>query len=119
MNQAILVFDETVSSTAVYTEPRFNKLLAAFDKYALHAIASPTTAAGNFTVQLEQSSDERTWANKNGAAEVNAVALSTTAPTSAMGADAGTVVGQGNGRLRVQLSAGIARVKIWAIGRKA
>lgn len=119
MNNAILVFDETVGTGNVYSEPRFNTLLAAGDKYALHVVASATTSAGSVTVQLEHSSDERNWSSKNATAEVNAVSLSTTAQTSTLGQDTGSVVGMANGRLRVALSAGIARVKIWAVGRKA
>ncbi len=117
----VLVFDEQVSGTAAhYSRPEFNSFLGQFDKYAFHLTAS-SSPAGSVTALLEHGSDGVVFQAKNGAAEIAAATLSQTAQINAMGADAGTIVGQGLGRLKVTLSAGTctARIKVWATGRDA
>jgi len=115
---AVLVFDEVVgSTTAITTKPMFNRLLGAYDKYAFHALCGPISVAGNLTVTLKHGSDERNWTAKNAGPEIPATALSTTDMKTILGTDTGTVVGQGFGQLSVQLSAGTARIQIYAVGR--
>lgn len=116
----ILVFDETVGSTAVLSSPEFNKFLGAFDKYSFHMVCSAASGTlGTVTATLYHSSDERNFLAKTGATMTTAT-LSATAPTSKIGSDPGTDVSQGFGQLQVSASSAMqTRVKIYATGRKA
>lgn len=118
----VLIFDEMVSSAAIYSTPEFNRYLGAFDKYSFHLVTAPGTGTlGTVSLQLEHSSDERNWANKNTSAEITpGPTVSATAQASGLGSDNGAVASQGFGRIRVTHStAGLVRVKVYATGRKA
>lgn len=117
---SVLVFDETVVGTGnTYTSPEFNDLLGQYERGAFQVLADQATSGATLTVQQEHSSDQRNWSNRNGSAEVNAVALSTTATINTPGYETGTGTGHGFVRLRISLAGTTpqAHIKIWYTGR--
>jgi hypothetical protein len=117
-----LVFDENIEGTAaLYSDPMYNDQLAVTEKLEIFAVAD--TVAGTsptLTAQIEESPDGIHWQNKNGTAEINAVSLSTTLNTIAVGRDAGTNLGSGLCRLRVVIGGTgnpKGHVRVWATGR--
>lgn len=116
-----LVFDDfVVGTTAVYTSPEFNDELGRCERLAIQAIADQVTGTSpTLLVQQEHSSDQRNFSNKNGAAEIPATSISTTATTVLTGYELGTNPSHGYIRLRIQLggTSPQAHVKIWVTGR--
>lgn len=118
----IKVFDGVIMGNAAnYTLPEFNQPLGAGDRIVIQAVADQVTGTSpTITVQVEHGGDQRNWANKNGTAEINAAALSTTAVTSAVGYEPGANPTLGNVRFRIQLGGTgtlTARVVVHATGR--
>jgi hypothetical protein len=115
------VFDSVVvGTTPVYTSSEYDGPLGASDFLAIQAFGSqPTGTSPTLLVQVEHSADQRTWSNKNVAAEIPATAVVSTAVLSVVGYQ-----NSGNPtlpfvRLRVQMggtSPG-ARVTLYACGR--
>jgi hypothetical protein len=116
-----LVFDDfVVGTTAVYTSPEFNDELGRCERLAIQAITDQVTGTTpTLLVQQEHSSDQRNFSNKNGAAEIPATSISTTATTVLTGYELGTNPSHGYIRLRIQLggTSPQAHVKIWVTGR--
>jgi hypothetical protein len=112
-----LAFDDTVvGTTTVYTPTGLNDALGACDKWAIQAVAdlvSGTTPT--ITVQLQHSSDQRNWMNKNTTAEINAQNLSSSATDPKFGSDAGTTPALAFVRLAITLggTSPQAHVKVW------
>ena len=114
-------FNETLEdTTALYTDDAFGDQLASSDELSIFAIGD--TASGTsptITVQIEESPDQIHWSNKATTAEINAIALSTTAITTRVARDNGSTPSNGFIRFRVQLggTSPKAHIRIWATGR--
>jgi hypothetical protein len=123
--QNTLVFDDFVYANAIdviWTDAKFNDLLARFDQTSLFAVVdSVVGAASTLNVQIEHSGDGRNWLKKNAAgAEINAVVVGVGATTSAAGNDPGTVPTAAFVRLTVWIGGGAgnsAHVKIYVCNR--
>lgn len=116
----MLVFDKQIKGTiAYYSEAEFYDFLGAFDKYAFHLHASPSNAGPpNVTLTLEHGSDKQNFAAKNASPEISTQALDASNEKHIMGYDAGTVVGQAYGRIKITCSADPGcRIRVWATGR--
>ena len=116
-----LVFsDFVVGTTATFTSPKFNDLLATADRSAIQAIVDQVTGTSpTLTVQVEMSSDDRNWSSKNGTAEINGTALVNSATNILSGIEPGTNPGHSRARLRIALggTSPQANVKIYVTGR--
>ncbi len=113
------VFDDfVVSGTTVYTRADLNDILGQVDQLALQAIVDQVTTAGTATVQIQMSSDQINWSNKNGTAEINAGTISTNTTNKLTGSDAGATPSLGYVRLAISIATSAqAHFKIWATGR--
>src|SRR4051812_11589851 len=84
-----LIFDGYVSGTAtVYSDSQYYTTLGLADQLSISGYTAQVTGATPvLTAQIEQSFDNIRWINRNATAEVNAVALSTSAETIFQGQD--------------------------------
>jgi hypothetical protein len=100
-----IVFDEVIHGTAAtYTAYQLADEIGTPDRLAIEAVADTVTGTSpTLTVAIEHSGDGRSWVQKNGAAEINAVSLSLTQTTPAMGGDTGATPSSAFVRLRIQL----------------
>jgi hypothetical protein len=117
-----LVFDDRVETDApVYTDPKLNELLARPDVLEIVAIASQVS--GSFpllNVQVEVSSDNRSWAPKNaGGPEISREPLSTSQQTMTQGRSSSTLVTSTFNRLKIWLDNSDSRacLRIYVTGR--
>jgi hypothetical protein len=115
----VLLLDDRIEGNApLYSNPLHNALLGSVESLRIYCTAENTSGTSPaLTVQIEESGNQLYWRTK-GFAEIDNVALSTTAQTVAVGRDRGLVPSQGFLRLRVQLggTAPKARVRIWVTG---
>jgi len=112
--------DNMEGTTALYTDPSHNALLGSVEKLSIFAITDTVSGTSpTLTVQIEESGDQVHWVNKAGTPEINAVALSTSALTTAVGRDAGGTPSNGFLRLRVVLggTSPKAHVRLFVTGR--
>jgi len=84
------IFDDVVTgTTTVYSSGEFNELLGRHDRISLFLVVDTVSGTSpTITVQLQHSSDERNWVNKNGTPEINALVISPTATTTEAANDA-------------------------------
>jgi hypothetical protein len=115
-----VVFDSYVSGTsATYSDPKFDAMLAAAEKMAIQVVADQVTGGTpTVTVKIEHSADRRSWVAKNGTAEVNGVGLSA-GSSQVYGQDSGSVPALGFARLNIALggSTPAGRLRILCTGR--
>ncbi len=116
-----LVFNETLESTAtLFTESELDDVLASADELSIFAVTDTVSGTTpTLTVRIQEGPDQIQWSNKAATAEINAVALSPTAVTTAVGRDSGAVPSNGFVRLSVSLGGTNPRahVRIWVTGR--
>ncbi len=122
--QSIEVFSDFVYATSadtVWTDQKFNDVLARFDQTSIIAVADSVTGTNPaLNVQIEMSGDGRNWVKKNGTAEINAQPLTAGATTTVAGNDAGTTPSGGLVRLTVWLggtASPSAHVRIYVCNR--
>jgi hypothetical protein len=117
----VLLLDDRIEGNApLYSSPLHNALLGSVESLRIYCTSENTSGTSPLlTVQIEESGNQVYWRTKAFLAEIDNVALSTTAPTVAVGRDRGLLPSQGFLRLRVQLggTAPKARVRIWVTGR--
>jgi len=110
----LLVFDDFVTNTTVYTRPELNEQLGMYDKIAIQAIVDQVTTAGTITVRVQHSADGINWTDKNATAEINGASISANATNKAFGSDAGATPTLGQVRLSIALTTTVqAHVKLW------
>lgn len=117
-----LVFDDSVEgTTAVYTAPEWNGLLAMTT--ALEIMAIVTQVGGTtptLTVASQIGPDNRNWIDRLPTPEIDAAALSTTAQTIAAGKSAADEFTSGFVRMKITLGGTDtlkARVQLFVTGR--
>lgn len=118
---SLLVFDDKITTTtAQYTSPDFNYVLAASSRVRIQAVADDISGTSpTLTVQLEHSADERNFVNVGTVADISAgIAVGGTSnliSTTTLGVRAQHHAA----RLRVQLggTSPQAHVKIWVTMR--
>jgi hypothetical protein len=107
-------------TTAVHTDPDFNRLLATTEVIEIVAIASLASGTSpTLTVRSQVSGDNRNWANKSSTAEISALSLSTSAQT--IGAGKSGITDPTSGFVRLAISLGGTspgtHVEVWVTGR--
>jgi hypothetical protein len=116
-----LVFDAFVEgTTAVYTDPELNLLLAMTDVLEIVVIANQTSGTSpTLTVKSQVSANNRDWVDKEDTAEINAASLSTSAQTMAAGKSTAAEVTTGFSRLSIALGGTSPKsyLRIYATGR--
>jgi len=123
--QNVEVFNDFVYATAinnVWTDAKFNDILARFDETSIIAVADSVGGTGTIqlSVQMQHSGDGRNWVNKNTNPEINAQTITVGATTTLAGSDAGTTPSGGFVRLTVWLPGGTtpsAHVRIYVCNR--
>ena len=116
-----VVFDDYIpSNVQVFTAQSLNDRLGLFDKLSIEAVADNVAGTSpTITVQIQHSSDNRNWVNKNTTAEINAAGISVGSTTPNAGSDTSSAASLGFVRLAITLggSSPSAHVKIWVTAR--
>lgn len=116
-----LVYDATMDgTTSVYVDPAWHDRLGLPDRLTLFAVADGVSGTSpTLSVQLEESSDQQSWLNVNGSAEIPATTISTSATTALVGYCTGAFPNMTFIRARLQLGGTTprARVRLWVTGR--
>jgi hypothetical protein len=116
-----LVFDGAVSgTTAIYTNPRFNTLLALTELIEIGCVVSQASGTTpTLSVQCQVSPDNENWFDKSGTAEIAAASLSTSDVSIAGGKSSTTDSTVGFVRLKISLggSDNKATLRIFVTGR--
>jgi len=117
----VLAYDGTIDgTTSVYIDAGLNDQLGTADQLRLAAVTDAVSGTSpTLTVQVEHSGDNLNWLSRFGTPEINAVALSTTAPTTTLANAASSALPAAFVRLRIQLggTSPRAHVRVWATGR--
>lgn len=116
-----LVFDDfVVGTTAVYTSPVYEEIMATADRLAIQPVVDQVSGTTpTLSVQVEHGSDGRNWSPKSGTPEINALALGTAGTVTTTGTEPGTNPTHGRVRLKISLggTSPQAHVKIYVTGR--
>jgi hypothetical protein len=117
-----LVFDDfVVGTTTVYSNPRFEELLATSDRYAIQAVVDQVSGTSpTLTLQIEHGSDGLNWSAKAGIPEINLRGLSSTSTNVFTGFDDGSNPTHARMRIRITLggTSPQANVKVYVTGRE-
>ena len=123
---ALAIFDEVISGTTgassptgdivVYTDARFNDVLAQFDRLAIEGIADQCSiAAMAYRVYLSQSNDGRNWVTKSlggtGGSLYERTAMTTTGQFVDVGSDPGTTPTLALVRLEIHITAPLSQAQ--------
>lgn len=114
-------YDDVLEGTSTtYSDPRLDEVLGSVERLRLFVVATDVSGTSpTLTVRIEEGPTGERWSNKAGTAEINAVALSTSAVNLVRGADAGGTPGAGQARLAITLggTSPRAQLRIYVTGR--
>ncbi len=116
-----LVFDDTVEgTTAVYTSPEWDDLLATTESVVLAVYATQVAGTSpRLTIKSEFSADQRNWTPTLLTPEVNSQPLSTSGPTSVLTFASSAGIVTGFRRLQISLTGTTPRayLRVFVTGR--
>ena len=115
-------YDDILSgaSYVAYTDTRFDRLSGSIEARAHQFVATIVSGSPRLTVQVEHSSDGRTWIPRTGTPEINGVALVAPVPVVFyISADDGQKATGPLVRLKLSLDAagGAVQVRAYTVGR--
>src|SRR5262245_54271457 len=118
-----IVFDDIVpvagsAGAAPYSDARFDRVNGSIEIRAYQIVASLIGATATaLTVQIEHSSDGRTWIPRSGTPEVNAVTLAANNQFYISVDDGRAIPMGGFVRLKLTVNNGTAVAKVYVVGR--